>query len=601
MQYSTYGNLDNRVLVDGDALFTGIDMRDQAFTTGRDRSMLQQGMLARAENKRLKFGSIDRRLGTSFPSDFNPVFTNTLSGSAIYNNPNGEEVMLVAQLNANFVWQLQFGKDARQIPIAAGGTTGAYNVNFVQAFDKVIMCSPWTTALQWDGLSAGGFAAFAAAGSGRTGITNGWAGTPFENRVLYYYPNHPNTPYRDQLIASDTLTYNQYLDPSFKFRINAGQSSKMTCVAPYFKGAVVCFMTHSVNLLQDFTVETTVGAGIVATGPGGAGQLASQRLLNDRVNGIGLYLPCLFGSDLIFLSRPAGFYKLSQIVQDEIATEPRPISEKVQPLIDRINWPVAANSACSAVLGDYCFFALPRDGAAYNNMIMVFNGVSNEWESAPDYFLDATFSISRLLVTYYDNAPRLFALDYINRRIYLLYDGITDEINGNSLPVHDLWESRGYVCGDSARFKRFTRVKIGMRTVDPDMVITSLVDGVNEQKQLGVINKSPVDYYIHGKAPFNAETDNPNLPFREDYSSGEWSDFVGQDFGNLVVGPIQSLPPFPPYIMSIQKQATVEPFAIHQNGRWLSIRGEGNGGITNILGIEVEGIPSSKEGVKTLA
>jgi hypothetical protein len=601
MQYSSYGKLDSRVAVDGDAMFLGIDMRDQAFGTGRDRSMLQPGMLARAENKRLKFGSIDRRLGTSFPGDFNPTFTNTLSGSTIYNNPNGDEVMLVAQVNANFVWQLQFGKDPIQVPIAAGATTGTGLVNFVQAFDKVVMCRPGLTALQWDGLSAGGFAAFAAPVAGRTG-TAGWAGTPFENRVLYYYPNHPNAPYRDQLIASDALTYNQYLDPSFKFRINAGESSKLTCVAPYFKGAVVCFMTHSIHMLQDFTVETTLsGGGVVATGPGGAGQLASQRLLNDRLNGIGLYLPCLFGSDLIFLSRPAGFYKLSQIVQDQIAAEPTPISGKIQPLIDRINWSVAAGWACSAVLGDYCYFAAPRDDAGRNNMIMVYNGVSNEWESAPDYFLDPTFCIDRLLVTYYNNAPRLFALDYVNSRIYLLYDGMTDEINGDSLPVHDVWETRGYICGDAAAFKQFTRAKIGVRTLDPDAVITSVVDGVNEEKQIGIISKDRLDYYIHGKAPFNAETDDPNAPFREDYTVEEAGDFIGDDFDNLPIGNIGSIPAFPSYTMSEQKQATVEPFSIHQNGRWVSIRGEGNGGITDILGVEVEAIPSTKEGVKTLA
>jgi hypothetical protein len=587
MQFANYGKLDDKVVVDGDASFTGVDMRDQSFSTGRDRSFLAPGMLARSENKRLRYGSIDRRMGTSYPPDFNPVFTNQLAGSTIYRNPNGQEVMLVAQLNSNFVWQLQFGKDAVQIPIAAGGTTGSGFLSFTQAFDKVVMCRPGQSPLQWDGIAAGGFAAFAAAGSGRTGIINAWAGTPFGNRIIYYYPLHPNVPYRDELLVSDVLTYNQYLDPDYKFRINAGESSSMTCVFPYFKGAAVCFMSQSIHLLEKFTGSNPITE-------------SSQRLLSDRLNGVGRYLPLLNGADVIFLSRPSGFYRLSQIIQDEIAAEPVPISEKIQPIIEQIYWPAAAAWACSAVLGDYAYFAVPRNGPR-NNGILVLNTTNYEWESAPDWWDDPTFFIDRLLVTNYNNEQRLFALDYYNSRIYLLYDGLTDEINNDSLQIRDAFETRGYVFGDRAAFKDFTDVKIGVRTLDPDLVVSSITDGVNEEKELGTITKERAEFYTHGKSPFDPDVDAADAPFRTDYSVGTIENFIGMDFNDLPLGPLYSIPAYPPLLVDYPKQSTVEPFMIGQNGRWVSIRGEGNGGITNVIGIQVEAISSSKEGIKTLA
>jgi hypothetical protein len=583
--YSSYGKLDSRIEVDGDAEWIGVDMRDQI---GRDRSMLAPGMLARSENKRLRFGTIDRRLGMSFPVDFNPVFTNELSGAIVYRNPNGEEVMLVAQFNSNFVWQLQFGKDAIQIPLAAGAMTGATYINFTQAFDKVIMLRPGLGPLQWDGLAAGGFAAFAAPIAGRTAIPLVWAGTPFANRVIYYYPLHFAAGFRDVIFVSDVVTYNQFLDPDYRFRINAGEANKLTCVLPYFKGSVVCFMDHSIHMLENFTLNDPITE-------------ARQRLLSDRINGIGLNIPILVGSDVFFLSRPGGFYRLSQIVQEQIAAEPIPISRKIQPLIDSINWPAAIAWGCSAALGDYAYFALPRNGSLRNNMICVFNTVTNEWESAPDWFLDSTFCIDRLLVTDYNNERRVFALDFANSHIYLLYDGFTDDIGGDSLPIQDRFETRGYICGDRAAFKRFTRCKIGVRTLDPDTVISSLVDGINEEKPIGIITKDWLKFYTHGKSLFNPATDDPHQAYREDYSVQEEANFLGDDFNDLPLGPIIAIPPFPPYILSEEKQQTVEPFLIGQNGRWVSIRGEGQGGLTDVLGIQVEGIPSAKEGVKTLA
>jgi hypothetical protein len=97
-RWSAYGRLDSRVVEDGDPppglqqpgpAFIGVDMT-------RDRSALAPGMLARAENKRLRIGAAATRLGNVQAPDFDLPFVNTFIGSGIYSNPNGDEVMLVA-------------------------------------------------------------------------------------------------------------------------------------------------------------------------------------------------------------------------------------------------------------------------------------------------------------------------------------------------------------------------------------------------------------------------------------------------------------------------------------------------------------------------
>src|SRR5262245_2958596 len=102
-RWGTYGQKDSQWKPDGDPMFLGINMQ-------LDRASLPPGYLARAENKRLRDGVAATRPGTTWAPDFNPLFNNRLLGSHIYSNPNGDEVMLVAEASASFVWVLQFGK-----------------------------------------------------------------------------------------------------------------------------------------------------------------------------------------------------------------------------------------------------------------------------------------------------------------------------------------------------------------------------------------------------------------------------------------------------------------------------------------------------------
>src|SRR5438477_6143220 len=164
------------------------DTRWQAIDQTRDRSMLAQGTLAVGQNTRLRTGRIAPRKGTIMPTDFNPPFAHRIVGSGTYHGPNGDDIMLIATADpgdssAIFVYAVQYGKDTYVVDysteeIADTYTNGTGRVEFVQAFDKVLLIrSPTQTGgdevmnhLVWDG----------------TGDTNndGHADTKFEKIAL---------------------------------------------------------------------------------------------------------------------------------------------------------------------------------------------------------------------------------------------------------------------------------------------------------------------------------------------------------------------------------------------------------------------------------
>jgi hypothetical protein len=353
-------------------------------------------------------------------------------------------------------------------------------------------------------------------------------------------------------------------------------------------------MRNSVRMVENFTVDPNQ---------------TTQRVLTTTVGSVGNKVPLLVGREVFFLSEPTGFYKITQVVQDEISAEPIPISMPIQPIIDRINWERRDSLgldfvACSAVLGVYCFFAVPLDGkSGANDAILVFNAATQQWESAPDWWDDADFRIDALHVTHYNNARRLFGLDYAAHKVYLLYEGTADHINGKTLTIKDTIETRGYVAGDPGAFKRFDRVLIGLTTVNPEVSVTAISDGVAEEEQIASFTKDPTVSYVHGRGPTTVD---PTAPKLQDYSGAAGAvqgEFVGQDFEGLVVGSISQLPPVTGAertgLLGLAQQS-LERFKLRKSGRWCSIRIENSKGQCNIGGVAVEGIPV-KETVKVIA
>lgn len=576
------GYKDARYMPDGDLSFHGIDMY-------HDRSILSAGYLARSENKRLRDGMAATRSGTSKSNDFNPAFEDIIVGSNIYKNPNGDEVMLVATATttgatSDYIWQLQFGKDPVQVFLDDATTQriGGKLVNFSQSFDKVILMRRPLFALPilvWDGdtTSPTQFEPMTLVQPGVTQVPVNWQAEPFENRLIYYSALFNLEPTRDQIIVSDVTNFTAYDSVLGKFRINSAESDILTRVMGYYKSGLIIFMRHSIHMLSNFTQDFFQ---------------AEQRLLTRALGSVGERMPLLVGTDVIFLSEQKGFYRISTITEDRIGVPPVPISRRIQPIIDSINWGRQIIYGCSEQLGDYAFFGLCTGfltGAC--DTIAVLNTTNNEWESI-DTWADSNFRINALHTTFFDGQRRLFGLDYANRSIYTMYEGVADTINSIEHPVNDAIETRGYTCGDPSSFKRFERALIGIRTLSPHATVTAISDGVNEEKLLTTITKDKNKFYTFGKADYNPLVDAADAPYREDYST-TLSNAAGEDFEELPDGDIFYLPGSS-FEQAVVKQQTLERFQIRQPGRWCSIRIENTSGQCDILGIQVEGIPSQE-------
>lgn len=579
-RWSNYGKMDSPVVRDGDAGWKGILMPLKEI--GEDRGSVPAGFLSRGENVRLRGGTAAKRLGLTFPDDFNVAFTNIIIGSHVYSNPNGDEVMLVATKDANYVWALQFGKDPVQIPLASG-TTGLGSVQFCQAFDKIYMFRfpVLIGTMYWDGLMTVPTFKLVPAPNAGSLIPNTTNGVPFQDRILLYNPYQSDTVY-----ATDINTYNAYEPVMGTIRINSGEADKITSIFPYFRGTFLVFMRKSVHMVSGLDTTTLNNT--------------SQRLLSAKQGGEGIFMPVMTGNDVIFLSDPGGFYRISEVIQEQITADSVPISEPIRPLINKIDWLRSRLFACSVSLNDYVYFTVCRKGyTGAADCMAVYNSVTKNWESAPDWFDDPDFRIDRLLVTRYNDEKRVFALDYARKQIYLTNDSVGDEIGGFSRPVKSVIETRGYDCKDPGTWKRFQRTIIVLNTFNPDAVVTAMTDGYNEEFPVATIKKDNTKFYTQDHPDFDPVNGDADEPMREDYSVADDDLFCIQDFEELPVGPIPFIPETP-FGFEIPKQQTTERFPLRKNARHLGLRIESNDGACDVVGVGVEGIQIG-ETVKLIA
>jgi hypothetical protein len=578
--------------------FIGIDMM-------RDRDKLAPGMVAQALNKRMRTGSCMKRPGNVQPLDFNPPFAKRILGSGLFNNPNGENVMLVACLDDTAVWVLQYGKAPYQVALVAGeNLAGLGWVRFAQAFQNVVMFRPGKPNLVWDGDPAHQFVLFATPAAGSTAVPSIYAAEPFENRLLYYYPAHTLVPYRDQILVSDAGNHTGYDNVFGDIRINSGRSDSIMRVWAYNHNAAVIFKRQSVHMLQDFTGKA------VQDSSGLFSYLdysdASQKQVTTRHGLCSMNAVVEDGGDLLYLSEPGGIYRLSEVIQEQIVVPPTAVSTQIQPVIDLINWPAAFGGffngmgSCAETLDDYAYFAVPiyTGPPAGNNAVLVYNRTTRQWESAPDWWMDPTFRIHAMHVTNYGGAQTLFGLDYVNRRVYAMYQHVPDEVNDTFWHIHDSMATRGYNLGDPTSFKRFQRAAIVISTLDPQVTVTAISDGYNEQKNLTPtpITKDRLHYYPHAHPDFDEGVNDPDEPMREDYTGAELvSNFAGQDFQGVPLGPVNFLPPTSPGSEVAPAQESLERLQIRTNARWCSLEIENVSGRCDVLAVGVEAIASAME------
>jgi hypothetical protein len=373
--------------------------------------------------------------------------------------------------------------------------------------------------------------------------------------------------------VSDIDDYTSFDNVYGEIRVNSGQADQIASIHPYSHDSFLVFMRNSIHRIYNFTADLS---------------LTGQDLVSDELGAVGREAVVQVGADAIFLAR-SGFYRVNQVFENQTVAAPVPISDRISPEIDNISWetiPYLGNMGM-VMLGDYLFAAIPI-GLTYPRNVFVYNTVTSEWESI-DAWNDTNLVFNQIQVTNYGNQRRVFGINWVTPKVYLLYEGVTDQ-TGVTNPVNDIIETRGYGGGQEPHlFKQFKSATVIIRTRNPSINLFSLTDGYNEEKTLtaAAITKSTTKFYTWGHKDFVAG-DNPDEPKRMDYYLGSETDWVAQDMSNLFPGIIDLLPGVEAEMMGGPLTESVEHRLIRRQGRWCSIRVDNRQGACDVVGVEVD-------------
>jgi len=405
------GRFDEVISADGDQGFMGVDMRTPP-------QNLPPGMVSFAENCRFRFGSVEPRRGTqaltwtsllgiefpiTFPINWNtPISTGAPVGVGLWADPNGDEWQLIAAVSTAFtlddgggrvlVWAIKPGNNIRAVPVLADISSTEGEVWFESCFNVVTLHrGPGADPLVMTNIDEGFKPiTLSEGGSGTVPIPRSRNATFFQNRLLV--PHRPeNTVKADNVAVSDVLDYTRYLEQINDFRINQGDSDEIVRVVPFNEQSVVVFKDSSIYAVSGLVGDYTTNARL--------------DLVTDEFGLVGQRSVATVGPDLVFLST-RGVTTLRQTELNKTQGVSTPLSEPIQPLIDRINWQVAKTTASAAYFRDRYYLSVPIDGSSENNAVLVYDFLNRAWSG---YDTGETIKIKYLQVGDFHGVQQLFA------------------------------------------------------------------------------------------------------------------------------------------------------------------------------------------------
>jgi hypothetical protein len=365
--------------------------------------------------------------------------------------------------------------------------------------------SPDTTSGSWSQLS--------------TVMPNATHGVHIANRIVA--PTKFDASATSYLKKRDFVTCSDLLDHSHTFfdqvfRVNAGTDDEIVDVAVYDENRLLVFKEKSIHMITAWIVtgtNATLSASI------------SVQPITQTYGVPGRGAAAVVGGNVYFYASNRGVVSLAQTEQSKVRGVDLPLSEPIQPLIDRID-PRHEDKVRLAYWDNKLWVACPiDDGSDGNNAILVYDFLNSQWASHDS---GTAINPAEFFIATYDGAQRLFYIGvdgYINLvEENWVGDDIQDLDEEDGLATTDFTMrlvTRGYKTND-AHHRNFRTAALNIATWNPKYTIRTLTDGVNEAQTLVEDRtKNRTTYY----RPFDAapyETNNTNddhgISYREDYS-----------------------------------------------------------------------------------
>lgn len=215
------------------------------------------------------------------------------------------------------------------------------DVTFTQAYDHMIMFRGVDKPeLELPRISTG-FQEIVQtqAGDGTAIIPPAVRGEFFQNRLFI-----PNT--NDQIAVSDFGDYTRYQPVVQELKVNVGSSDSIVNIAKFNDTTIIVFKDRSIYALSNIYGNLSA---------------AVQDQITDQFGLAAAESVAHCGSDLLFLSQ-MGVMSLRQTEQNKIQSVTLPLSDPIQPLINRINWKYSSGAQAAYWDSKY-YLAVPLDDA----------------------------------------------------------------------------------------------------------------------------------------------------------------------------------------------------------------------------------------------
>ncbi len=205
----------------------------------------------------------------------------------------------------------------------------------------------------------------------------------------YWYTSETNPTdrgIRDEIVASDIMDFNTFDVIGNQFRPTAGQSDYLVQLTPFTKDSLVVFNRKSIHLMTGISGSLAdVSTNVVTTEIGCSARKTVVQVANQ-----------------IFFLSDRGIFSVEFLDEYNLRGTGTPISESIQPFIDRINQDYV-HLSCGVYFNNRLWIAVPLDSlpgaddATKLNTIIVYSLINGGFESI-DTVNSADFAIRELLI-----------------------------------------------------------------------------------------------------------------------------------------------------------------------------------------------------------
>jgi len=267
-------------------------------------------------------------------------------------------------------------------------------------------------------------------------------------------PTYVDRDVRDELVFSDILDDDTYDVIENQSRVTNGTADFLVGAQPFAQDYLLAFMRNSIHLFG-----------------GVSGELSdmTRTELTREIGCVARKSIVQHGAQIFFLS-DNGVYAIEFLDQFNLRGADLPLSDSIQPIIDRINSDLAGQSV-GAYFGNRYYLAVPLDSTAGagdatgNNAILVYNFQNSGWESL-DSVDDGRWNILNFHIARAGERNDLYAVNS-NGGVHKLdaADSDSDELaltpgaSVELVPVSSSLQTRAYDAGMPDR-KRWKRIQI---------------------------------------------------------------------------------------------------------------------------------------------